>query len=253
MAKPISSDLSNKDIKYWAAKAMDKMVGPMGEFAARNYLKEQGITKKVDLDAIIDQIIEKNKASLKKSSPDIKPSVKKDSSVQREDKKGAEVSLEVEQWAEKLKHLDPTTMTYKIIKTLQGENVDKFLYDPIMRRIRQIRLEGKSDINKAIELLPFETKGVSDSQTKEVSVQTIDDLAKNLSIEKIINLFIQQDDILYSFIKIMAFKISKGLDILWQDLIVYFYFTQLSRPLEEGRVQSAYDWALSHKQNEIYD
>lgn len=191
------STLTEKEINHWALKAEPKMRGPMGEFAARKYLKEQGVTNKSDLDLIIDKIIELQKSEPQQPSESlIKPIKKLDVTTGGT---SVEVPAEVEEWAKKLRSLDPATQTFKIIKQLKEGNVEKDLWASIMSRIRQLRLEKQDDDQISKDITPIEIG-------KEVALQKFDDLVKRRSIQEQIKFFESQK--LEQFVDIYTYSMN---------------------------------------------
>ncbi len=239
----VGVNLTDKEIVSLAREAdvIWQKNGNMGEFAARKYLKtEKNITNKEDLKVIVDKILELRTAKNVDNKP--KKSDKSDS-INKGPKQVAEVPAEVQMWAQELRGLDPETQTFKIIKALNEEKVDKGLQGQILIRIRQLRSESPAQL-------------VSDNKTIDIQVtkeeQSFYEIERRSDIQKIASIFTDNERARTPFIQIVRFKISNNLDVLWQDLVVYFYFTTIERPSEYGKEQMAYDWILKHRMDDVY-
>src|SRR5690606_16819567 len=98
---------------------------------------------KEDLKAIIDKILELRKSE----NIDNKPKkVDRSKNVKQDTKQVAEVPAEIQMWAQELRHLDPETQRFEIIRKLNEEKVDKGLQAQILVRIIELRSQSPSQV-----------------------------------------------------------------------------------------------------------
>lgn len=97
--------------------------------------------------------------------------------------------------------------------------------------------------------LPTSTLSL-DPEYEQTPEKLFEALTNKPIIQEIISLLSNSRKNRISFLRTIHFKLQNKLAILWQDLVVYFYFT--STKYLTTQKQDAFDWLINHNTDNIY-